>query len=31
MSAYADEAGAPSSGAKNIAGAKGTFEFKPND
>ncbi len=32
MSIYAaDEAGAPSAGAKNMAGAKGTFEFKPND
>jgi hypothetical protein len=26
-----DEAGEPSSGAKDIAGAEGTFEFKPSD
>ena len=32
MSLYAaDEAGEPSVGAENMAGAKGTFEFKPSD
>ena len=31
MTAYADEVGAPSAGAKDLPGAEGTFEFKPKD
>lgn len=31
MTAYADDAGAPSAGAANMPGAAGTFEFKPKD